>query len=106
MGLPRLRSAAAAAGRPAPALCPRISLQIGPADLDQDRRRTGVGCLVQVFRDLDELAALGAQYVVLDTYGGRPEDSRPAREDWRMLDAVAASWTHDARPGTSDAGPR
>jgi probable F420-dependent oxidoreductase len=90
VGLPRLRSAAAEAGRPRPALCPRINLRIEPADLDQDQRRTGVGSLAQVLRDLDDLAALGAEYVVLDTYRGRPEDYRPAEEDWRMLETVAA----------------
>ena len=73
-----------------PALCRPINLRIEPADLDQDQRRTGVGSLAQVLRDLDELAALGAEYVVLDTYRGRPEDYRPAEEDWRMLEAVAA----------------
>jgi hypothetical protein len=43
-------------------------------------------------RDLDELAALGAEHVVLDTYTGRPVDRRPAAEDWRTLDSVAARW--------------
>ena len=105
VGLPRLRSAAAAVGLPVPALCPRINLQIEAADLDHDRRRLGVGSLAQVLRDLDGLAALGSEYVVLDTYRGRPEDYRPAEEDWRMLEAVADSWPHDARPGTRGAGP-
>ena len=73
-----------------PALCPRINLRIEPAGLDQDQRRTGVGSLAQVLRDLDELAALGSEYVILDTYRGRPEDYRPAEEDWRMLETVAA----------------
>ena len=73
-----------------PGLCPRINLRIEPADLDQDQRRTGVGSLAQVLRDLDELAAVGAEYVVLDTYRGLPEDYRPAEEDWRMLETVAA----------------
>jgi hypothetical protein len=27
---------------------------------------------------------------VLDTYRGRPEDYRPAQENWRMLETVAA----------------
>jgi alkanesulfonate monooxygenase SsuD/methylene tetrahydromethanopterin reductase-like flavin-dependent oxidoreductase (luciferase family) len=94
VGLPRLRSAAAEAGRPQPALCPRINLRIEPADLDQDQRRTGVGSLTQVLRDLDELAALGAEYVVLDTYRGRPEDYRPAEEDWRMLETVVGRSTN------------
>ena len=35
-------------------------------------------------------AGLGAEYVVLDTYRGRPEDYRPAQENWRMLETVAA----------------
>jgi hypothetical protein len=59
-------------------------------DLDEDRRRTGVGSLPQVLRDLDELAALGSEYGLLDTYRGLPEDYRPAEEDWHMLEAVAA----------------
>lgn len=94
VGLPRLQSAADDAGRPVPALCPRINLQIEPADLGQDQRRTGVGSLAQVLRDLDELAALGAEYVVLDTYRGRPGDYRPAEQDWRMLETVSLKRTH------------
>ncbi len=93
-GLPRMRAAAEAAGRPMPALCPRINLQLEAADLDEEQRRSGVGSLAQVLRDLDELADLGSEYVVLDTYLGRPEDRRPAAEDWRMLEAVTAR-----RPG-------
>lgn len=94
VGLPRLQSAADDAGRPVPALCPRINLQIEPADLGQDQRRTGVGSVAQVLRDLDELAALGAEYVVLDTYRGRPGDYRPAEQDWRMLETVSLKRTH------------
>lgn len=89
-GLPSLRAAVGEAGRPMPALCPRINLRLAPSDLDEEGRRTGVGSLAQVLRDLDQLADLGADYVVLDTYLGRPEDRRPAEEDWRMLETVAA----------------
>jgi probable F420-dependent oxidoreductase len=89
-GLPMLREAAAAEGRPPPALCPRINLDIGgTAAGDGDDRRTGVGTLAQVLGDLDALAELGADYVVLDTYQGRPDQRRPAREDWRMLETIA-----------------
>jgi probable F420-dependent oxidoreductase len=88
-GLPRMRAAAETAGLSMPALCPRINLQLSSADLDEQDRRLGVGSLAQVLRDLDELAELGSEYVVLDTYPGRPEDRRPADEDWRMLEAVA-----------------
>jgi hypothetical protein len=59
---------------------------------DGSARSTGVGSLAQVLRDLDELAALGAEHVVLDTYTGRPVDRRPAADDWRTLDTVAARW--------------
>jgi probable F420-dependent oxidoreductase len=91
-GVPRLREAAEAAGRLVPALCPRINIDVADADLDEDRRRTGVGSLAQILNDLDALAALGADCVVLDTYTGRPEGRRPAAEDWRTLDTVAARW--------------
>ena len=70
-----------------------------PADraggLGQDQRRTGVGSLAQVLRDLDELAALGAEYVVLDTYRGLPGDYRPAEQDWRMLETVSLTRIHE-----------
>ena len=91
-GVPRLRAAAQTAGCPMPALCPRINLELTDADLDEDTRRTGVGSLAQVLRDLDELAALGAECVVLDTYTGRPQDRRPPADDWRVLDTVATRW--------------
>jgi probable F420-dependent oxidoreductase len=91
-GVPMLRAAAQTAGRPMPALCPRINLELTDADLDEDTRRTGVGSLAQVLRDLDELAVLGAECVVLDTYTGRPPDRRPPADDWRVLDTVATRW--------------
>ena len=91
-GVPMLRAAAQTAGRPMPALCPRINLELTDADLDEDTRRTGVGSLAQVLRDLDELAALGAECVVLDTYTGRPQDRRPPADDWRVLDTLATRW--------------
>jgi probable F420-dependent oxidoreductase len=91
-GIPRLQDAAEAAGRRTPALCPRINLELTATELNDEARRTGVGSLAQVVRDLDELAALGAERVVLDTYTGRPVDRRPAADDWRTLDTVAARW--------------
>jgi len=91
-GIPRLQDAAETAGRRTPALCPRINLELTATELDDEARSTGVGSLAQVLRDLDELAALGAEHVVLDTYTGRPVDRRPAADDWRTLDTVAARW--------------
>ncbi|HZD72084.1 MAG TPA: TIGR03619 family F420-dependent LLM class oxidoreductase [Actinomycetes bacterium] len=87
-GLPRLRAAAEAAGRPVPALCPRINLRIEATTLNDQERRIGVGSMAQVLRDLHELAELGSERVVLDTYLGWPESRQPLAEDWRMLEAV------------------
>jgi hypothetical protein len=89
-GLPELQRAADAVARPLPRVCPRISLDLVEVDLDEADRPLGIGSLRQVQRDLDALAGLGADTVVLDTYSGQPERRRPAEEDWQMLDAVAA----------------
>jgi probable F420-dependent oxidoreductase len=91
-GIPRLQDAAETAGRRTPALCPRVNLELTATELNDEARSTGVGSLAQVLRDLEELAALGAEHVVLDTYTGRPVDRRPAADDWRTLDTVAARW--------------
>ena len=113
-GLPRLRAAAEAAARPVPALCPRINLRLEPANLDQDQRRTGVGSLAQVLRDLDELAALGAEYVVLDTYRAGPRTTGPPKrtgacsKPWPPAGCSEASADPAPRPGgpgRAGAGP-
>jgi alkanesulfonate monooxygenase SsuD/methylene tetrahydromethanopterin reductase-like flavin-dependent oxidoreductase (luciferase family) len=76
-GLPALRSMAAATGRPTPALSPRMRLRLAQAALDWDNRRVGEGNLAQVLSDLDELAKLGAEYIVLDTNPDHPAQRRP-----------------------------
>ena len=87
-GLPTLRSTAAATGRPVPALSPRMRLRLSETALDQDDRRVGEGNLAQVLSDVDELAALGAEYIVLDTNPDHPGQRRPPAVDWQMLEAV------------------
>jgi probable F420-dependent oxidoreductase len=89
-GMPELRSLAAAAGRPIPALCPRIRLRLTDPPQAEDVRRAGEGSLDQVLRDLDTLVEIGAEVVVLDTNPDHPSQRRPAAEDWRMLETVAA----------------
>lgn len=82
-GLPALRRVAAAEELAVPALCPRINLQIlesPPAD-----RLAGQGTLDQIEQDIAELAALGAQYVLLDPYGGKPETTAEPEREWSML---------------------
>ena len=89
-GLPRLQRAADAAGKPLPALCPRIRFQLTGAPMDDDERLAGVGTMDQVRRDLEELQALGAQYVLLDTYDmGNIEATRDHDGAWRDFTALA-----------------
>jgi probable F420-dependent oxidoreductase len=87
-GLPRLRAAADAAGRPVPALCPRIQLRLTAGPLDQAGRGPGEGSLDQIRADLAGYAELGAEYVIFDTYFGvdRP---RSDDEDWQLLRLLA-----------------
>ncbi len=87
-GMPALRSAAADAGVAVPALCPRIRAH-PTTKLADDDRVLGEGTLDQIRADLEGLAELGAEYVVLDTYIS-PDVRRTAEEDWRILEQVAA----------------
>lgn len=87
-GLPRLRQIADAAGRPVPALCPRIRLRLTEAPLD-DQRLTGEGTLDQVRADLEALQQMGAQYVLLDTFYDDVEAARRPETAWRMLTTLA-----------------
>ena len=89
-GLPALRAAAEEAGRAQPAFNPRMRLRLTDTPLDDDRR-DGEGTLAQVLGDLEDLADLGAGYVILDTNPDHPSERRPAREDWTMLESVAGA---------------
>jgi probable F420-dependent oxidoreductase len=88
-GLPRLVRTAAAAGTRPPALCPRIRLRLTDTRLDDAERIAGEGTLDQVRGDLEALAALGARYVVLDTYADDPDATRHHDVAWRMLATLA-----------------
>ncbi len=66
--LPALKAEAARAGKPAPALCPRIRLQITSEPNLEPDRAAGIGTLEQIHTDLSDLQALGAEYVVLDWF--------------------------------------
>lgn len=88
-GLPRLREIAAAEGKPVPALCPRIRLRLTDTPMPEGERIAGEGTLDQVRADFEALAALGAAYVVLDTYADDPEATRHHEVAWRMLATLA-----------------
>ena len=90
-GLPRLADAAAAIGRPAPALSPRIKARITTSDLPGPDRPLGWGSIAQIRDDLLLLDGLGADVVVLDTNPDHPDQRRKAADDWRTLQQVAES---------------
>jgi hypothetical protein len=71
-GLPQLRKIAESEGKPMPAICPRIKLRLTDSPLPDNIRLAGEGTLDQVRSDLEDLAYLGAEYVLLDTYTGQP----------------------------------
>jgi probable F420-dependent oxidoreductase len=88
-GLPRLREIADKAGRPLPALCPRIRLRVTETSLADEQRIAGEGSLDQVRADLEALAALGASYVLFDTYTDDAEATRHHEPALRMLTLLA-----------------
>jgi alkanesulfonate monooxygenase SsuD/methylene tetrahydromethanopterin reductase-like flavin-dependent oxidoreductase (luciferase family) len=88
-GLPRLRQLAADAGKPVPALCPRIRLRITETPVPDAQRVAGEGTLDQLYADLKGLQDLGAQYVLFDTFYGDVEAIRHHETAWRMLTSVA-----------------
>lgn len=87
--LPKLRRLADAAGKPAPSFCPRLGLQITERPLPERDRPVGHGSLDQIHEDLTAIAALGADYILLDTYTGEPEQTRHPEEDWALLALLA-----------------
>lgn len=86
-GLPALRAAAAAHGRPTPAFAPRIRAR--PTDhVVEGDRPVGVGSVAQIVGDIEALTHLGATHVILDTNPDDPRDRRPPEADWRTLAAI------------------
>ncbi|MFE7582080.1 LLM class flavin-dependent oxidoreductase [Streptomyces gardneri] len=96
-GADRLKAAAEEERLPVPALAPRIALQVTDSPSTGADRPAGQGTIDQILDDLDQLRLLGAESVVLDPYGGDPDETRRPEKAWRTLAAVAAhlSPTHD-----------
>lgn len=88
-GLPLLRALAAAAGRPVPALCPRIKLRVTERPVAEPERLAGEGTLEQIRADLATLEGLGAPHVLLDTYEDDPETTCDPAPAWQMLRTLA-----------------
>ncbi|MDD7966483.1 TIGR03619 family F420-dependent LLM class oxidoreductase [Actinomycetospora lemnae] len=91
-GLPGLRAAAEEAGRPAPALAPRVVLHPTAEWRPDDDRLLGEGRPDQIRADLDELRALGATHVLLDTHRDAVTAARDDHDAQRALVEDAAGW--------------
>ncbi|MFC4942983.1 LLM class flavin-dependent oxidoreductase [Pseudonocardia sp. GCM10023141] len=91
----RLTATAATAGRPVPELVPRILLRLTDAPVPDEDRSAGEGTIEQIADDLQQLWQLGAATVVLDPFGGDPDETHHPETAWRALAAVA-----DLRPRT------
>lgn len=91
-GWPRLQEIARTLDAPLPGLAPRIFLGITDATVDDDERLAGHGTIAQVRADVEAIAALGAEYLILDVYGP-PRSYDPANpgyeDDWAMLKMVS-----------------
>jgi len=99
--MPWLREAAdrmtALAGeqrRPVPGLVPRIALRLAEAPVTGPGRLAGEGTIDQVLDDLAQLRLLGADTVVLDPFGGDPDETRHPEEAWQALATVRARTRH------------
>jgi probable F420-dependent oxidoreductase len=88
-GMPKLRAIAEKAGRPVPALCPRIRLRLTDSPMPEETRLAGEGTMDQVRRDFAALEKLGVPYLCLDTFADDVEGSRNHEQAWRMLSSLA-----------------
>lgn len=88
-GLPRLHQIAEAEGKAVPAFCPRLSLRLADSPLAEGRRKLGQGNIDQVHADLEAISSLGAEYILLDTYSGQPEQTLHPEKDWETLTLLA-----------------
>ncbi|MCM2422961.1 LLM class flavin-dependent oxidoreductase [Streptomyces sp. RKAG293] len=86
----RLQAAAAGQQLPVPAFAPRIALKITPEPAVGPERLAGEGTIDQIVDDLEQLRLLGADSVVLDTYGGDPGETCQPQGSWQALARVAA----------------
>jgi len=87
--LPKLKELASGLGRPLPAFCPRIRLDLHDEAIDAPDRLLGAGNMEQVRGDLKRLERLGAEHVTLDWYTGDLEATRDHEHGLAMLSVMA-----------------
>jgi hypothetical protein len=86
--LSKLKALAADTGRPVPAFCPRIRIDVRDEALEDDRV-PGAGNVEQVRGDLKRLQELDAEHVTLDWYTGDLDATSDHERGWRMLAVLA-----------------
>jgi len=88
----RLQAAADEHRRPTPALAPRIALRITKTPVVDAARLAGEGTVQQIVDDLEQLRRLGSDTVLLDPFGGDPQEIRRPQPAWQALATLAAHW--------------
>jgi alkanesulfonate monooxygenase SsuD/methylene tetrahydromethanopterin reductase-like flavin-dependent oxidoreductase (luciferase family) len=91
--LGRLKAIAAEHQRPQPALMPRIALRLTDSPVTGEDRLAGHGTIGQIEGDLEQLASLGAEVVVLDPFNGDPAETAHPEAAWQALATVAERWS-------------
>ena len=90
----RMTALAGEQRRPVPGLVPRIALRLAEAPVTGPGRLAGEGTIDQVLDDLAQLRLLGADTVVLDPFGGDPDETRHPEAAWQALATVRARTRH------------
>jgi alkanesulfonate monooxygenase SsuD/methylene tetrahydromethanopterin reductase-like flavin-dependent oxidoreductase (luciferase family) len=90
----RMTALAGEQRRPVPGLVPRIALRLAEAPVTGPGRLAGEGTIDQVLDDLTQLRLLGADTVVLDPFGGDPDETRHPEAAWQALATVRARTRH------------
>jgi hypothetical protein len=88
-GIPRLKRVATDAGRPVPALCPRLRFRITDSPVTDPLRQAGTGTVEQLHEDFTQLEALGVRHVILDWYADDLDLTRRHEWGWRMFATMA-----------------
>jgi probable F420-dependent oxidoreductase len=100
VGLPALARVAESAGRAAPPVVPRILLDIVHSPLPDGSRVVGRGTVDQIRADLERLAELNIEDVLLDTYDETIAGSADRQESHLRLIERFAAEIADPRSGT------
>ncbi|MBP2327596.1 alkanesulfonate monooxygenase SsuD/methylene tetrahydromethanopterin reductase-like flavin-dependent oxidoreductase (luciferase family) [Kibdelosporangium banguiense] len=79
-----------------PLFAPRITLRLTSEPVTDPDRTAGVGTIEQIVDDLSQLRQLGAHTVLLDTFGGDPDETTRPHVAWQALATVAANWRESA----------